>query len=114
MRTVPSVINSRSFSSIGPEDARLQRFLDVSAADHVGTALRDGMPILEVGEARHAIVIKRSLHPGFAGIDNALFYEKTTLMLCGNARTVASSLSGIVYLLTMTSQKVTLIVSSLC
>jgi len=53
-----------------------------------------GMPILEVGKARHAIVIKRSLNPGFAGVDNALFYEKNTMMLFGDARTVVSSLSN--------------------
>jgi NAD(P) transhydrogenase subunit beta len=53
-----------------------------------------GMPILEVSKARHAIVIKRSLNPGFAGVDNALFYEKNTMMLFGDARTVVSSLSN--------------------
>jgi NAD(P) transhydrogenase subunit beta len=53
-----------------------------------------GMPILEVGKARHAIVIKRSLNPGFAGVDNTLFYEKNTMMLFGDARTVVSSLSN--------------------
>jgi H+-translocating NAD(P) transhydrogenase subunit beta len=52
------------------------------------------MPILEVSKARHAIVIKRSLNSGFAGIDNALFYEKNTMMLFGDARTVVSSLSN--------------------
>ena len=51
-----------------------------------------GMPILDVDKAHHAIVIKRSLSPGFAGIDNALFYEKNTLMLFGDARTIVNSL----------------------
>jgi NAD(P) transhydrogenase subunit beta len=51
-----------------------------------------GMPILDVDKAHHAIVIKRSLHPGFAGIDNALFYAKRTLLLLGDARGVVSSL----------------------
>ncbi len=51
-----------------------------------------GMPILDVDKAQHTIVIKRSLSPGFAGIDNALFYEKHTMMLFGDARTVVNSL----------------------
>jgi NAD(P) transhydrogenase subunit beta len=51
-----------------------------------------GMPILDVDKAQHAIVIKRSLSPGFAGIDNALFYEKRTMMLFGDARQVVGSL----------------------
>ena len=45
-----------------------------------------GMPILEVDHARNVIVIKRSMNPGFAGIDNPLYYEPKTLMLFGDAR----------------------------
>ena len=51
-----------------------------------------GMPILDVDQAQHVMVIKRSLNPGFAGIDNALFYEKRTMMLFGDARTAVNGL----------------------
>jgi proton-translocating NAD(P)+ transhydrogenase subunit beta len=52
-----------------------------------------GMPIIEVSNARTVMVIKRSLNPGFAGIDNPLFYFDKTLMLFGDAK---SFVSGIV------------------
>jgi len=45
-----------------------------------------GMPILDVDEAKTTIVIKRSLSPGFAGIDNPLFYEESTLMYFADAK----------------------------
>src|SRR5580704_17616686 len=45
-----------------------------------------GMPILDVDKARTVMVIKRSMSPGFAGIDNDLYYLNKTLMLLGDAK----------------------------
>ncbi len=45
-----------------------------------------GMPILEVDNARSVIICKRSLSPGFAGIDNELFYDEKTMMIFGDAK----------------------------
>jgi len=53
-----------------------------------------GMPILDVDKARTVMVIKRSMSPGFAGIDNPLYYFDKTLMLFGDAK---QFVSGIVH-----------------
>ena len=67
--------------------------LVVGANDVVNPAARDdpsspiyGMPILDVDKARNIIVLKRSMGHGFAGIENALFYDDKTRMLFGDAR----------------------------
>jgi NAD(P) transhydrogenase subunit beta len=51
-----------------------------------------GMPILDVDKARTVMVVKRSLNPGFAGIDNELYYLDKTLMLFGDAKAFTTSL----------------------
>ena len=45
-----------------------------------------GMPILDVERARSIIVLKRSMRPGFAGVDNELYYNPKTMMLFGDAK----------------------------
>jgi NAD(P) transhydrogenase subunit beta len=52
------------------------------------------MPIIEVNEAQQVIVIKRSLSPGFAGIDNDLFYEDNTSMLFSDAKQAATEIAA--------------------
>jgi NAD(P) transhydrogenase subunit beta len=51
-----------------------------------------GMPILDVDKARTVMVIKRSMNPGFAGIDNPLYYNDKTLMLFGDAKAFVTEL----------------------
>ncbi|MBT8489168.1 MAG: NAD(P)(+) transhydrogenase (Re/Si-specific) subunit beta [Gemmatimonadetes bacterium] len=75
-------------SDFGSTDA----VLVVGANDVVNPSARDpdsiiaGMPILDVDAARRVIIMKRSLSPGFAGIDNDLFYMEHTLMFFGDAK----------------------------
>ena len=56
------------------------------AARHDKSSPIYGMPILDVDKARTVMVIKRSMNPGFAGIDNELYYMDKTLMLFGDAK----------------------------
>jgi NAD(P) transhydrogenase subunit beta len=53
-----------------------------------------GMPIIEVTQAHEVIVIKRSLSPGFAGIDNDLFYRDNTSMLFSDAKQAAADIAA--------------------
>ena len=78
---------------INPEFERTDVVLVIGANDVVNPAARTqpdsplyGMPILDVDRAQHVIVMKRSMNPGFAGIDNELFYRENTRMLFGDAK----------------------------
>jgi NAD(P) transhydrogenase subunit beta len=51
-----------------------------------------GMPILDVDKARTVMVIKRGMSPGFAGIDNPLYYLEKTLMLFGDAKSFVNNI----------------------
>jgi NAD(P) transhydrogenase subunit beta len=77
---------------INDDFANTDAVLIVGANDVCNPAARDpksvigGMPILDVDKARRTIVMKRSLSPGFAGIDNDLFYNDNNLMFFGDAK----------------------------
>jgi len=53
-----------------------------------------GMPILNVDHAKSVIVIKRSMNPGFAGIENELYYNEKTAMLFGDAKKMLTAVTG--------------------
>lgn len=78
---------------------RTEVALVIGANDVVNPAARHdrrspiyGMPILNVDNARHIIVVKRSLSPGFSGIDNELFYDEKTMMFFGHAKDAVTDL----------------------
>jgi len=52
-----------------------------------------GMPILNVDQARSIIVLKRSMNPGFAGIENELYYDERTQMLFGDAKSAVGEIA---------------------
>jgi NAD(P) transhydrogenase subunit beta len=55
-----------------------------------------GMPILNVDQAHSVVVLKRSMNPGFAGIDNPLFVNPKTVMLFGDAKeSIANVIAGV-------------------
>jgi NAD(P) transhydrogenase subunit beta len=72
----------------------------VGANDVVNPAARHdkaspiyGMPIIDADRARFVIANKRSMSPGFAGIDNELYYGDNTLMVFGDAKTVLGDIA---------------------
>jgi proton-translocating NAD(P)+ transhydrogenase subunit beta len=83
----------REMDEVNPQFARTDVVLVVGANDVVNPAARDdpdspiyGMPILHVDEAANVIFLKRSMRPGFAGIENELLYHPRTTMLFGDAK----------------------------
>jgi NAD(P) transhydrogenase subunit beta len=79
---------------INPEFPRADVALVIGANDVVNPAAHDdpgspiyGMPILDAEKAQSIIVLKRSMNPGFSGIENELFYNDKTSLLFGDAKT---------------------------
>ncbi len=84
---------------INPEFERADVALVIGANDVVNPGARTdtsspihGMPILDADKAQHVIVVKRSMSPGFAGVDNPLYYLPNTVMLFGDAKGVVTKL----------------------
>lgn len=84
---------------INPEFPNTDVVIVVGANDVVNPAAKTdpsspifGMPILDVENAKHIIVNKRSMNAGYAGIDNLLFYNPKTSMLFGDAKDVLTKL----------------------
>jgi NAD(P) transhydrogenase subunit beta len=78
---------------INPEFAETDVALVIGANDVVNPQARTeknspiyGMPILDVDRSRHVFVIKRSMNPGFAGVQNPLFFNDNTMMIFGDAK----------------------------
>jgi NAD(P) transhydrogenase subunit beta len=86
--------------SINPEMPQADVALVVGANDVVNPAARNdpsspiyGMPIIDADKAKTCFAIKRSMNPGFAGIENALYFADHTYMLFGDAKAVVGSLA---------------------
>jgi NAD(P) transhydrogenase subunit beta len=91
----------REMDDINPEMPQTDVAVVIGANDVTNPAAKDdpsspiaGMPIIEVDEAQQVIVIKRSLSPGFAGIDNDLFYHPKTSMLFADAKQAAGDIAA--------------------
>ena len=91
----------REMEEINPEMPRTDVAVVIGANDVTNPAAKNdpdspiaGMPIINVDEAQQVIVIKRSLSPGFAGIDNDLFYEENTSMLFADAKAAAQEIAA--------------------
>ncbi|MCR9102546.1 MAG: NAD(P)(+) transhydrogenase (Re/Si-specific) subunit beta [bacterium] len=64
-----------------------------AAEDDPGSPIH-GMPVLKVWDAKNVIVLKRSMRPGYAGIENPLFFHEKTRMLFGDAKDTLSNLAS--------------------
>jgi H+-translocating NAD(P) transhydrogenase subunit beta len=85
---------------INPDLPQADVVVVVGANDVVNPAARHdksspiyGMPIIDADKAKACIAIKRSMNPGFAGIENELYYADNTLMVFGDAKGVLGDVS---------------------
>ncbi len=91
----------KEMDDINPEFQRTDVSLVIGANDVTNPAAHNtpsspiyGMPILEVDDSRSIIVIKRSMNPGFAGIENELYFDPKTSMLFGDAKAAVSEITA--------------------
>ena len=89
----------KEMEDVNPEFYQTDLVLVVGANDVVNPAAKTdptspiyGMPILEVENAKHVVVNKRSMNAGYAGIQNELFFRDKTNMLFGDAKKVLTEL----------------------
>ncbi|CCQ48431.1 NAD(P) transhydrogenase subunit beta [Pseudarthrobacter siccitolerans] len=93
----------KEMGEINPEFKTADVALVVGANDVVNPAAKTssgspiyGMPILEVADARQVVFLKRSMRPGFAGIENELLYQPQTSLLFGDAKDSLAQVLGAV------------------
>ncbi len=93
----------KEMDEVNPEFRTTDVVLVVGANDVVNPAARTtpsapiyGMPILEVADAQQVIFLKRSMRPGFAGIENELLYDPRTSLLFGDAKDSLTKVLGAV------------------
>jgi len=93
----------REMDEINPEFKNADVALVVGANDVVNPAAKStpgspiyGMPILDVESARQVVFLKRSMRPGFAGIENELLFEPQTTLLFGDAKESLTKVLGAV------------------
>ena len=98
----------KEMDEIDPEFKQADVVLVVGANDVVNPAAETtpgapiyGMPILHANQARQVVFMKRSMRPGFAGIENELLYEPTTTLLFGDAKDTMSKLLAELKVLTV-------------
>jgi NAD(P) transhydrogenase subunit beta len=91
----------KEMDEANPEFARTDVSLVIGANDVTNPAAKNtpsspiyGMPILEVSDSKSVIVIKRSMNPGFAGIENELYYDPNTTMLFGDAKAAVTEITA--------------------
>ncbi|MCV7408962.1 NAD(P) transhydrogenase subunit beta [Mycobacterium florentinum] len=90
----------KEMDEINGEFSRADVALVIGANDVTNPAARSnpaspiyGMPILDVDQARSVIVLKRSMNPGFAGIENELYFNEKTSMLFGDAKSSVAEIT---------------------
>ncbi len=91
----------KEMDEINPDFQRTDVSLVIGANDVTNPAAKNtpsspiyGMPILEVADSRSVIVIKRSMNPGFAGIENELYFDPKTSMLFGDAKSAVAEITA--------------------